>query len=46
MKAKLGDRAAREKQFYEEGLQRERYERVLSHAHVHYHRKRIRLAGD
>lgn len=46
MRIELEERVAREKEAYEEGLQRERYERMLSHAQIHYHRKRIRLAGD
>jgi SAM-dependent methyltransferase len=38
-------RASRERETYEEGLKRDRYDRVLGHAQALYHKRRIRLAG-
>ena len=39
-------RAAREREAYQEGLRRGRYDRALRHAQGVYHRRRGRLAGE
>lgn len=40
------ERASREHDAYEAGLERDRYDRILGHAQGIYHKRRMRLAGE